>query len=181
MTKPFTFVLRNAKGSVHRLIGICTTYPMMTRATAAEFQFNAEADEEAVIRWFAEDGSDLLWYSLLGADGEPEDERGEDEKDTVASFYCVSIYKMDRAYGGHEEGGWWYTYYEPEHEFAHLTKCFQEHAEARAYAEVLEAYCGKLNEGRPSIGSMASIGQFVVMVDAGAYPHHQPKQRPVYE
>jgi hypothetical protein len=98
-------------------------------------------------------------------------------------FYCVSIYLVDRAEGGPEEGGWWYTYGDPAPSHAHLTRIFKgtDEEAANEYAHELRQVCGELNVGRRPISSMASIGQYDVVIDEDGYPAHFPAQRPFYE
>src|SRR5947207_1725457 len=35
-------------------------------------------------------------------------------EDNPAGFFSVAVYRCDRAYGGPEEGGWWYDFGEPQ-------------------------------------------------------------------
>jgi len=96
-------------------------------------------------------------------------------------FYCVSIYMVDRAYGGSEEGGWWYDCGEPALEYAEHTRIFTTLEDARAYREELHELCGELNVGRRDIGSVLSDGQYAAIVDWGHYPTAYPATRPHYE
>lgn len=189
MSKPYLFVLRNVKGSVEKLLKISTDYPKMTSASSSELHFHGEAEEQAVISWYCDESSDLLWYSLLGHDDKPEEERPwEDESDQGCpeeiepAFYCLSIYMENTAYGGPEEGGWYYFTYEPLIlEYGHLTKCFKAQEEAHAYMMVLDALCERLNKGGPDTSSVLSHGQYRVILDINEYPHAEPRQRPIYE
>lgn len=36
------------------------------------------------------------------------------ESDVFRRYQHINVYRMDRAYGGPEEGGWWYNLWEPE-------------------------------------------------------------------
>jgi hypothetical protein len=36
-------------------------------------------------------------------------------QETLDSFKYVTVYRVTRHYGGPEEGGWWYNWYEPVH------------------------------------------------------------------
>ena len=97
-------------------------------------------------------------------------------------FYCVSIYKIDRAYGGPEEGGWWYTCGEPILEFGAHTRCFHILEEAQDYQALLEkTLIVELNEGRRPISSVLSEGVFESYLDENQYPESFPKVRPHYE
>jgi len=96
------------------------------------------------------------------------------------TIFSVSIHMVDRAYGGPEEGGWWFDYGEPDHAYFRKTKLFETKDEAYSYAKTLDHMIEELNKGRPSISSMASEGQYRVIVQEG-YPHSWPEQRPHYE
>jgi hypothetical protein len=103
-----------------------------------------------------------------------------DDRETF--FYCVSIYKIDRAYGGPEEGGWYYNTGEPVLEFGMHTRCFVDYSEALDYERVLrETLIPELNEGRRPISSVLSEGQFAAYIDENEYPAAYPKERPHYE
>lgn len=92
--------------------------------------------------------------------------------------YTVSLYLIDQAYGGPEEGGWWYTCGEPEAS-THM-RAFETEAEARAYRATLAPVLAELNEGRPSISSVLSRGQYDFIIDEGL-PRAFPETRPHYE
>jgi len=96
-------------------------------------------------------------------------------------FYCVSIYKIDRQYGGPEEGGWWYNCGEPVLWFGMHTRCFTTLDDARDYQEVLRTtLIPELNEGRRPISSVLSEGIFSAEIDENEYPVAYPKERPYY-
>ena len=98
------------------------------------------------------------------------------------AFWCVSIYLCDRAYGGPEEGGWWYGCGDPVLDAAEHTRIFTNLDAARAYRNRLEVeVVDALNEGRRSIDSVLSEGQYAAVVDWGHYPQHYPQHRPHYE
>jgi hypothetical protein len=93
----------------------------------------------------------------------------------------VAVFLVDRAYGGPEEGGWWYDAGAPDDDFARFTRGFKSEARAFAYQERLERHlCAKLNQGRPSIGSVLSRGEFRAVLCDGS-PKPFPKERPTYE
>lgn len=122
-----------------------------------------------------------------------------DEFDAVAeaasplpTFWSVAVYLVDRAYGGPEEGGWWYTYgrrIDDRHEyslFADITTCvprlcyFEE--EAYSFAERTQrALDAGVNKGRRDIGSVLSTGVYDAVVNPGYPPKHFPESRPYYE
>lgn len=110
----------------------------------------------------------------------PPQYRVEQEK---PSFFAVAIVMYDKAYGGPEEGGWYYSTYEPVQEYAHLTKIVKTEEESREACAVLRKYIEdhKLNEGRRSVDSVLSEGQYTVEVYENEYPCFHPKERPHYE
>jgi hypothetical protein len=95
----------------------------------------------------------------------------------MTQFY-VNVYLVDRAYGGPEEGGWWFDYglFQAEQS----TSRHEEDAATRE-AERLQRWCDEENAQRRSdISSVVSEGRYVVYVEdeAGA---DWPAQRPHYE
>lgn len=104
----------------------------------------------------------------------------------MSAIYCVSVHLVDRAYGGPEEGGWWFTYGHPpgHHDIRwhRFTRFFREHqkAEAMAYQGRLNRALQVINHGLPSIGSMSSQGQYRAIRQEGE-PHVWPESKPHYE
>ena len=97
-------------------------------------------------------------------------------------FYCVSIYLIDKAFGGNEEGGWYYDCGEPCVELGHYTRIFDGWDEADEYADQLnDGFVSDLNEGRPSISSVLSEGRSRAIIDEGHYPRPYPERTPRYE
>lgn len=95
--------------------------------------------------------------------------------------YTVAVVLCDRAYGGPEEGGWWYDTGVPSDEHARFTRGFKRETDALRYARSLnERYAAGWNEGRRDIGSVLSEGQFYAEVFTGQ-PSAYPKIRPRYE
>ena len=92
----------------------------------------------------------------------------------------VSIHLVDKAYGGPEEGGWWYEYGSPDEDYRQFTRFFNTKKEAYEYAQTLDAIISNLNKNRPSISSMSSIGRYCWMVQDDL-PHEWPKEIPHYE
>lgn len=102
-------------------------------------------------------------------------------------FYTVAVYLEDRAYGGPEEGGWWYDYGEriddPE-----VTGCVP--AIFRASELAMAEDCCRLtnerlnetvNKGRHEISSVLSEGRYVAQVCEGYPVAHFPETKPYYE
>ncbi len=95
----------------------------------------------------------------------------------------ANLYLFDRAYGGPEEGSWFYDTYEPVDgdwiddppAYGH----FESEALAEAALPALEAWCKEQNSTRRSPSSVASEGHFVVMLEA--WPaEFKPRNRPYY-
>jgi hypothetical protein len=96
-------------------------------------------------------------------------------------FFCVSIYMVDRAYGGPEEGGWWYNCGAPVLALGKFTRCFETYQEAMVYRDDLVVHqLPLLNKGRRPISSVLSEGRYDVVIDEDEYPTPFPKERPYY-
>jgi len=112
-----------------------------------------------------------------------EDEYGPWEVVDVTPLLYANIYLIDRAYGGPEEGGWWYTTYTPaDGEWStdpppHGLMPTQYIAKQAVAA--LDAWCELENATRRSIHSTASEGHFVVFQEAWP-PEPSPKRKPHY-
>ena len=52
--------------------------------------------------------------------------------------YTVAIFFVDRAYGGPEEGGWWFDTGEPDNDYARFTRGFRTQKAASDYCKRLE-------------------------------------------
>ena len=95
-------------------------------------------------------------------------------------MFSVSIHLVDQAYGGPEEGGWWYQYGSPDEGYSKFTRFFKTRDEAHKYGEKLDSMIAELNKNRPSISSVSSIGRYQWMIQDDL-PHEWPKQVPHYE
>jgi hypothetical protein len=98
-------------------------------------------------------------------------------------FWTVAINLCDRAYGGLEEGGWYYDVGEPcqSGRLARWTKVFTDEDEADKYAVRLnQTLCKRLNKGRRPVDSVLSEGEYGAIVHVG-YPAEWPAKRPHYE
>jgi len=96
-------------------------------------------------------------------------------------MYTVAIFMVDRAYGGPEEGGWYYDCGEPADEYCEHTRGFADDATADNYAsELNSSLVQELNRGRRSINSVLSEGQYAAIVCEGN-PKRYPETRPHYE
>jgi len=93
--------------------------------------------------------------------------------------YSASIQIVDQAFGGREEGGWWYSYGMPTKEHQSLTREFKTEKEAYEYAHKHKTIVDELNEGRPSINSVLSRGVYQWIIQHGK-PRVWPKTKPRY-
>ena len=95
--------------------------------------------------------------------------------------YSVAVYLVDLAYGGAEEGGWYYSCGIPSDEHVEFTRGFADEDSAYAYARELNQNHGDdWNRGRASINSVLSQGAYYAEVREGN-PSPYPKERPYYE
>lgn len=91
--------------------------------------------------------------------------------------YLVAVYLCDRAYGGAEEGGWWYD----TGELVRICKVFGNCEMAVAYAQRMNARLkATLNKGRYDIGSVLSTGQYFAEVKDDFAEKYYPECRPAY-
>ena len=98
------------------------------------------------------------------------------------AWYCVSVYHIDLAYGGPEEGGWHYTTGTPVLWAAPLQRTFRDRNKAIAYMNRLQRIIDALwNKHRRPISSVLSDGVYDVRLDEGHYPASFPSRRPHYE
>lgn len=92
--------------------------------------------------------------------------------------YVVAVYMVDRAYGGSEEGGWWYN----TGDLVRTVKVFRNESKAinycRRFNEILD---NTLNRGRRPISSVLSTGRYAAEMWDDHAPKHYPECRPYYE
>ena len=98
----------------------------------------------------------------------------EDETIESPRFY-VNCYMIDQAYGGPEEGGWWYTVGRPGE-----SRLANSEIEAKDILAERNAYWVTHNEGRPEIYSVLSEGRFSVCRESH-FARHFPEVKPHYE
>ena len=89
------------------------------------------------------------------------------------SKWFVNVYLTDRAYGGSEEGGWWYDC----GQIVRSVECETKQEANQKAEEMREEYS---NEGRPEIDSVLSEGRYDVRVEDRPGKDY-PSQRPHYE
>ena len=90
-------------------------------------------------------------------------------------YKYVNVYLEDRAYGGPEEGGWYYDCGEPVSSIA----CDND-TEVSMYRRLMGEWCDKQNKDRPPVHSVASEGVFVSVVEDNPARGY-PSERPYYE
>jgi hypothetical protein len=95
--------------------------------------------------------------------------------------YVVAVYLEDRAYGGPEEGGWWYDV----GSLTRVVRVFKRECIAAAYCRKLNARLQSRafgpNLGRREISSVLSDGEYCARVFADTAPAGFPERRPRYE
>ena len=101
----------------------------------------------------------------------------DEEPEEYSGPWIVCLYMIDQAYGGPEEGGWYYTYGDPMLT-THL-RVFALHEDAQKYVRDLAPILEEMNQGRPSIWSVASEGQFIARICDG-WPKPFPEKIPRY-
>lgn len=94
------------------------------------------------------------------------------QHDRPAEWWCVAVYTSDRAYGGPEEGGWWYSCGElVEH---HRIKFFDDYTKAYEYSQELWNWCFDQNKDRGDV-KLVVRGFTEQMPDT-----YYPKKKPFY-
>jgi hypothetical protein len=91
--------------------------------------------------------------------------------------YTVAVLLEDRAFGGHEEGGWYYDYGCPVDLSEVPQRRFKTWAKAQGYLSKLEPLIARINEGRYPVSSVLSDGVYRAYVFSGkphGYPNHVP-------
>lgn len=112
----------------------------------------------------------------------------DDDRDEMATeaaepaFYTVAPCLADRAYGGPEEGGWWYDHGEPcEDPDLPMPSVHASRADANAARAAMQAQLDAgPNVGRPPKGSVLSRGTYEAVAFEG-YPKAWPERAPRYE
>jgi hypothetical protein len=100
------------------------------------------------------------------------------------SVYVVSIYMVDRAYGGPEEGGWWYEVGTPLQGgwLKYMTTCVKEKTAEHRRAQIQRWLDIDYNIGpRTNLDSVLCTGRYVAVIDVDKLPVPYPAERPYYE
>jgi len=98
----------------------------------------------------------------------------------LAENYFVHLFLLDRAFGGHEEGGWYFDCGEPVD--CTYNRGFATRQDARDYLAHLydtadvNAFLSDYNEGRHSIDSVLSEGiyDFKIVEEVAPFPEFRP-------
>ena len=92
--------------------------------------------------------------------------------------YLVAVYLIDQAYGGPEEGGWWYQV----GKLVRVSKVFKNEELTYSFCRKFNNHLeGTLNKERRPISSVLSEGVFCAQVHEDFAPKHYPEVRPHYE
>ena len=92
-------------------------------------------------------------------------------------MFSVYLFEVDRAFGGHEEGGWWFDVGQPVTHKANRT--FSNRGAAISYYRTLADLETQLNDGLAPIDSVLCSGIYRFIVSKGA-PKAFPESRPYY-
>jgi len=87
----------------------------------------------------------------------------------------INVYMIDQAYGGPEEGDWWYTFGRPVE-----SRLADNEEDAALMYNDRKIYWDGHNKGRPEIYSVISEGRFSVMRESH-YARRFPETIPHYE
>lgn len=99
--------------------------------------------------------------------------------------FSVAWYMQDMAYGGPEEGGWWYDVGVPDipygiPQYHAYPRFFRSKEKAYKYRNMLvDKYVDKVNEGRREISSVLSEGRWAPILSTGK-PTPYPDRTPHY-
>ncbi len=92
----------------------------------------------------------------------------------LGGLYYVNEYLVDQAYGGPEEGGWWF-------ECGTFVRCIGKYGDENLARRIQKGWQKTLdlevNNGRPSISSVLSEGLYTVRLENNTgqdYPQHMP-------
>lgn len=92
--------------------------------------------------------------------------------------YVLAFYEIDRAYGGPEEGGWWYD----TGQLVRVWRTFKTEETACAVAHRANRLLEYLQRHRPDVGSVIyNGGRHSVAVYENFAPKFYPAIRPRYE
>jgi hypothetical protein len=93
------------------------------------------------------------------------------------TLFYVAVYLVDRAYGGPEEGGWWYD----TGDLVRVIRTTPSENKAYELAGRLNGHLRRLNYGRRPVSSVLSDGVYRAQVWSDLPPKFYPETRPHYE
>lgn len=118
---------------------------------------------------------DDSWDCIVIWDDNKRERVKEDDLKIVTPLVYVNVYLCDRAFGGREEGGWWYDTKSVEQVFY----CKDEAHAKKVYDQMVIEYAEENKNRRSDISSVLSEGRF--NVELSAWPgERQPAERPHY-
>ena len=92
--------------------------------------------------------------------------------------FVLAVYEIDRAYGGPEEGGWWYDV----GVLKRVIGVRKSEDEAYALARRLNGWLARMQRGLRPVSSVAyGGGRYAVEVFEDIPPRAYPETRPHYE
>jgi hypothetical protein len=90
----------------------------------------------------------------------------------------VATYLVDRAYGGPEEGGWWYDC----GQLVRVEGTFFRATAAKEHSDTVQLRLDRSeNLGRPDINSVCCEGVYETHIYERYAPRYFPKHRPTYQ
>jgi len=101
-----------------------------------------------------------------------------DQDPPPPKVWFVAVYMVDKAYGGPEEGGWWYDV----GELVRVSRLFRNIDKACTYVARMQTLLdATLNKGRREISSVLSEGRYQARICDDLPERHFPSIRPHYE
>lgn len=93
-------------------------------------------------------------------------------------MHVLALYEVDRAYGGPEEGGWWFD----TGEHRRTLRTFGNEQDAYAAARRCNGWLARLQKGKRAVSSVIyDGGRYAAEVHRNFAPGHYPVERPHYE
>lgn len=131
-------------------------------------------------------GSKTAAETLGGSYGDLSEE--EEPEEPVPNFWYLNVYLTDRAYGGPEEGGWYYDCGVPATDLPDVAVCYgpysnseEDQFKLNVQREHVQLLLDQHNrERRSDLNSVLSEGRYVVDKE-GHIAKHWPETRPYYE
>ena len=105
----------------------------------------------------------------------------QEKQDRKRIVHCIGVYLCNQAFGGREEGGWWYD----TGQLVRIVKIFRREEKAWSYVRRLNARLQSRkfgpNEGRREYSSVLSNGEYRAHIYENSCPDYFPSERPHYE